>query len=118
MRATNLAIGLVCLIASVTLINAALGPVLGIDLVTGSERDINETNENLSKEIDSKSTNDGELSPIGALRTLVQMINHLSNADTILYNLGLPGPIARWATAPLVFIMAIAMVAIVLRTRL
>jgi hypothetical protein len=118
MRATNLAIALACLLATVTFANAALAPVLGVSFTTGAQEDVNQSEANLTDDVDSGVTNDGDLSPLSGLDFLKEMINHLGNADTILVNLGVPPIVAQWLTAPIIFVMAMAMVAVLLRTRL
>ncbi|KZN25605.1 hypothetical protein A4G99_03805 [Haladaptatus sp. R4] len=118
MRATNLVIGLSCLLATVTLMNAALGPALGINLVTGEQHSVDHTKKNLTSDVDTGITDQGRLSPLTAAKQFVSMITHLTSSSSILYNLGVPAAIANWLTGPMVFVMALGLVALVIRTRL
>ncbi len=117
MRATNLVIALVCFLAAVTLMNGVLGPLLGIDIATGGDQ-LDETESDLEGDIDTAVTDDGGISPLSALDLLTSMVSHLMNADTILENFGIPRPIAVFLTSPFVFLAVIAIVSIVVRTRL
>lgn len=116
MRATNLTIGLVAFLATITFVNRALGPLLGINIASGGEG-VDETRENLAEDVDAGVTDGGELSPISAIDLLTDMISNLSNADQILMNFGLPPEVAAWITSPLIIVMAIALVSLVFRTR-
>lgn len=119
MRAAKLAIALACLLATVTFANAALAPVLGVSLTTGAQEDVDQTKENITSDnVETGATNDGRLNPLSGLDFFTQMINHLRNADTILVNLGIPPVVANWLTGPIVFTMALAFAAVLLRTKL
>ncbi|MWG33139.1 hypothetical protein [Halomarina oriensis] len=118
MRATELAIGVFILIATVTLVNSTVAPLLGFDLVTGGQTDIERTNEDLTGDVDGGVTEGGSLSPLAALDILTTGISILSNLTGFLMNLGVPVYIANWVTSPIALVMALAMVTVVLRTQL
>ncbi|WP_435359285.1 hypothetical protein [Haloarchaeobius sp. DFWS5] len=117
MRATNLAIGLIILVASATFVTTALGPVFGFDMVTGQQENIEQTNDNVTSSDASLSEN-GEASPLSALDQVSKILRNLGNADRILVNLGVPVIVANWITSPLAVAMALALVAVVVRFRL
>lgn len=120
MRATELAVLLFILVSSVAVVNATVGQEVGIGLSNPAQDDVDDVGSNVTDDVQSGSTDSGELSPLGAFGTLIDVLSLLPNAEG--YLTALVGSeyafIIEWAAAPIALFIALVIVTVVARTRL
>lgn len=117
--ATNLAKLLFILVATVAVVNATVGPMLGIQHQTGVGSEVNQTNKNLTSKYESGVTQGGELQPLAGLQQITSALGLLPHTAVVLINLtGMPPVIAEWLTSPVVLLVALTIAMVLLRFRL
>lgn len=120
MRATELAIILFILVSTVAVVNATVGQEVGIGLSNPAEDDVDQVGTNVTDDVESGATNEGQLSPLGAFGMLVDVLSLLPNIGNYLAALvgGEFGYVVEWAVAPVPLLIALVIVTVVARTRL
>ena len=111
-------VAIVCIVGAVSVVNAALGPALGITKTTGLQDDVNEAESTFGNETDGSVTEQGSISPLSAVSKFAQALSLLPKLPQLLINLGVAPAIANFIGEPAFVIAGITLVALAMRVTL
>jgi hypothetical protein len=114
----TLVVAIVCIISAVTVVNAALGPQLGITKTTGLKDDVDTAESTFGNETDGSVTEQGAISPLSAVSKFAQSLSLLPKFGQLLVNLGVHPAIAGFVSGPAFVIAGITLVALAMRVTL